>query len=94
MERRNFKRHDAKAAVEVLVRGGKVRAEITDLSVSGCRVGYRQTWLARGEPVRLRLTDDVEIAGEVAWAANDDVGVRFAQLLAPAIVIGARLPQA
>ncbi|WP_162925125.1 PilZ domain-containing protein [Aurantiacibacter odishensis] len=93
MERRHFKRHDARAYVDVLVRGGKVRAEMDNLSVSGCRVDYSQCWLARGEPVTLRMigeeSGNIEVNGKVAWIVRERVGVRFAQPLSPALVLDA-----
>ncbi|WP_346031357.1 PilZ domain-containing protein [Erythrobacter westpacificensis] len=92
MERRHFKRHDARAPVDVLVRGGRVRAEMDNLSVSGCRVAYRLGWLAPGEPVTVRLSGKVNVDGEIAWIFRDCVGVRFAEPLSPAIVLDARLP--
>lgn len=86
MERRNFKRQHTRIAIEVLARGGRMKAQLDNLSVTGCRIECEQNWLEKGEFVRLNLPGDLEVEGQVAWIMRNRIGVQFAKTLEPAIV--------
>jgi hypothetical protein len=76
-ERRRAERLDAGGAAIVITRGSGVEAvPCGDVSRSGIRLALA-TPLALGEAVTIRLGDDQELVGHVAWVDGGDCGIAF-----------------
>lgn len=63
-----------------------MKAQLDNLSVTGCRIECQQKWLSKGEFVKLLLPEDLEVEGQIAWLLHSRIGVQFAETLDPAIV--------
>lgn len=66
--------------------GRRSSAEITDLSMHGCKVRTSPTLLAKNETVWIKLGSRDPLQGEVRWRKEDFAGVRWENPLHPAIL--------
>lgn len=78
MERRGAERFQASSLIELETDKGRVKAEITDLSLAGCRLLQLTSPIARGDIIDLHLLEGVEVSGSVCWADGDAAGIKFA----------------
>lgn len=87
MERRKVERHGTSIPVTVEGREERFKAEMDNLSISGCRVKSLHNWLVPGEIVSILFADGTEIKGLVAWTLETRLGIQFAEDLTPAVVV-------
>jgi hypothetical protein len=85
-ERRDSGRLPADIRANVRARGSniRVRAEVADVSATGCKLMTSEYYV--GDDVLLALAHLAPIPGQVCWARDGAVGIRFRNRLHPSIV--------
>ena len=66
--------------------GSRSSAEITDLSMHGCKVRTSPTLLEKGSNIWIKLGNRDPLLGQVRWHKADFAGVRWEFPLHPAIL--------
>src|SRR4051812_5373297 len=82
-ERRSGDRSPADIKASVRARGSslRVRADVVDVSVTGCKL--LSTDYAVGDDVLIALAHLAPISGRICWVRDGAVGVQFATRLHP-----------
>ncbi|AQR72968.1 PilZ domain-containing protein [Sphingomonas sp. LM7] len=85
-DRRSSERLSTCLKAELRGRGTsrRIKAEVVDVSVTGCRL---LTWACRlGDEVLVAIGHLSPVPAQVCWVHNGAIGVRFATKLHPSIV--------
>lgn len=82
-------RRFARGAVDITIdvreyAGGRHKAHMVDLSLSGCRV-FSVTYLSENKTIFITLPGFAPLEAEVVWKIRDEYGCAFTQGLHPAV---------
>lgn len=80
MQPRTSSRRASRVALEARAHGRAFRAQLYDLSATGCSFdcsGWGRAELSNGDRVAFKLADGIKVTGKIAWRHRGKAGVRF-----------------
>ncbi|MGD9473014.1 MAG: PilZ domain-containing protein [Novosphingobium sp.] len=60
--------------------------QISNLSLTGCRMFQNHSWLGEGDPIALRIENIGPIDAIVRWKDRTEMGVEFINALHPSVL--------
>ena len=84
-EYRGSNRRDTRAVLEARANGVTHPVQLYDVSVTGCRIDCSAFDLARGDSIVFKFSEEITVAGKVAWLLGDAAGIEFDTSLPEAI---------
>ncbi len=83
---RSFSRFSTDEEVTVVIDGEQDVATLYNLSRGGCMIELANVAVRPGARIEVRLLDEVNAGGRVAWRIGDKAGIEFVPLLHPTVV--------